>query len=162
MLHMHPKGSQLQPNAVGLVAYFIQIVHYMHNGSATAVSHTRQPQCSLVPKQGCIVWEHWVSFLVMKWLQKQSQGWFFNFPRKGGGGMPLDAPNWCVCADTLPLQLGYIVAPNSNFRPCISKPLANVLSSVWTLHASSVSLVKWTFMARSEASEGNCLSATFV
>jgi len=58
MLHMHPKGSQLQPNAVGLVAYFIQIVHYMHNGSATAVSHTQPPQCSLVPKQGCIVWEH--------------------------------------------------------------------------------------------------------
>ena len=32
------------------------------------------PQCSLVPKKGCMVWEHLVLLLVLKSPQKQSQG----------------------------------------------------------------------------------------
>ena len=77
------------------------------------------PRCSLVPKQGCMVWEHY--FSAISGLEMASEailghliflGW-----GGGGGGMPPDSPSWCVLCKHSSTATG-LVAPHSSFRPC--------------------------------------------
>ena len=62
----------------------------MHNGSATAVSHT-QAMCHacLVSKQGCKVWAHFSAFFGLIMASEAIPGhliFTFSFGEWGGGG----------------------------------------------------------------------------
>ena len=68
------------------------------------------PRCSLVPKQGCMVWEHY--FSAISGLEMASEAIlghliFLGWGGGGGGGACPQIPLAGACsASTLPLQLG--------------------------------------------------------
>ena len=124
-------SCRLVANAIRLVAYFTQIVHYVQWPCYCCVSYPGYvpPRCSLVPKQGCLVWEHLVPFLVLKWPHKQSQGiWFF----LGVGGMPQDPTSWCMLMQAL-FHCNRVSCSTLKFSPWDSWKVALVMrrGSLW-------------------------------